>query len=214
MNLVDTVILSDDDERICQFWERAIHDPSLAEEVLAFQCTRDNVEALCAHPEANIALWVIVKTHTSFGGHLDQGGLRSERIDQRWNPEALYRKLAMVRALASRIIIRHMKAVECLRKYGDANNSAYIDAPYPGMGKDLYRRADMNHDELFGTLAAWPGNWFATYNNDAQVGALCNQYGFRYERLQMRNAHHMQKTELIIGRDLDWLNNKATTVRL
>ena len=41
----------------------------------------------------------------------------------------------------------------------------------------------MNHAELFGTLATWPGNWFATYNNDALVGALCQQHGFRYERL-------------------------------
>ena len=215
MNLVDAVVLSDDDERICRFWERAIHDPSLAEEVLAFQCTRDNVEALCENPEANIALWVIVKTHTSFGGHLDQGGLRSEsNIDQRWYPEALSQRLAMVRALASRIIIHHMEAVECLRKYSHANYSAYIDAPYPGLGKDLYRKADMNHAELFGTLATWPGNWFATYNNDALVGALCQQHGFRYERLLMRNAHHLQKTELVIGRDLDWLKNKPTSVRL
>ena len=111
MNLVDAVVLSDDDERICRFSE-SDHDPSLAEEGLAFQCTRDNVEALCENPEANIALWVIVKTHTSFGGHLDQGGLRSEsNIDQRWYPEALSQRLAMVRALASRIIIHHMEAV-------------------------------------------------------------------------------------------------------
>ena len=215
MNLVDTVVLSDDDERICRFWERAIHDPSLAEEVLAFQCTRDNVEALCENPEANIALWVIVKTHTSFGGHLDKGGLRSDsHIAERWYPEALSQRLAMVRALASRIIIHHMEAVECLRKYSHANYSAYIDAPYPGLGKDLYRKADMNHAELFGTLATWPGHWFATYNNDALVGALCQQHGFRYERLLMRNAHHLQKTELVIGRDIDWLKNKSAPVRL
>jgi DNA adenine methylase len=215
MNLVDTVVLSDDDERICQFWERAIHDPSLAEEVLAFQCTRENVEALCANPEANIALWVIVKTHVSFGGHLDQGGLRSEKnIDQRWYPKALSQRLAMVRALAPRIVIHHMKAVECLRKYSHENYSAYIDAPYPGLGKDLYLKSDMNHEELFGTLATWPGNWFATYSNDALVGALCHQYGFHYERLLMRNAHHAQKTELVIGRDLDWLKNKPASVGL
>jgi|HubBroStandDraft_1064217.scaffolds.fasta_scaffold08932_6 hypothetical protein len=213
MNLVDTVVLSDDDERICRFWERAIHDRSLAEEVLAFQCTRDNVEALCANPESNFALWVIVKTHTSFGGHLDQGGLRSEgHIAERWYPEALAKRLAMVRALASRIIIHHMKAVECLRKYSGAKYSGYLDAPYPGL--DLYRKTDMNHAELFGTLATWPGNWFATYNNDALVGALCHQYGFRYEPVLMRNAHHMQKTELIIGRNLDWLKNKPASVRL
>jgi hypothetical protein len=42
----------------------------------------------------------------SFGGHLDQGGLRSEKNnDQRWYPEALSRRLAMVRALSSSIII-------------------------------------------------------------------------------------------------------------
>src|ERR1700691_1503466 len=101
MNLIDTLVLSDDDERICRFWERAIHDRSLGEEVLAFQCTRENIEALCANPESNIALWVIVKTHTSFGGHLDQGGLRSpSHINERWYPEALAQRLAIARALA------------------------------------------------------------------------------------------------------------------
>jgi DNA adenine methylase len=215
MNLVDTVVLSDDDERICRFWERAIHDRTLAEEVLAFRCTHENVEALCANPEANIALWVIVKTHTSFGGHLDRGGLRSEcHIDERWYPEALCQRLAMVRALASRIIIHHMKAVECLRKYSHPNYSAYIDPPYPDLGEDLYRKAEVNHAELFETLATWPGNWFATYNNHALIGALCHQYGFRYERLQMRSAHHAEKTELVIGRDLDWLKNKPASVGL
>ena len=215
MNLVDTLVLSDIDERLFRFWERAIHDRSFAEEVRAFQCTRDNVEALCANPESNIALWLIVKTHTSFGGHLDKGGLRSEsHIDQRWYPEVLYQRLAMIRALASRIIIHHMDVVECLRKYSHANNSAYIDAPYPGLGKDLYHKADVNHAELFQTLATWPGNWFATYNNDALVGALCHQYGFQYEQVKMRNAHHIQKTELIIGRNLDWLKNKPAPVGL
>jgi hypothetical protein len=120
----------------------------------------------------------------------------------------------MVRALASRIIIHHMDAVECLRKYSHANSSAYIDAPYPGLGKDLYHKADVNHAELFQTLATWPGNWFATYNNDALVGALCHQYGFQYEQVKMRNAHHIQKTELIIGRNLDWLKNKPAPVGL
>jgi DNA adenine methylase len=213
MNLIDKLVLSDDDERICRFWERAIHDPSLAEEVLAFQCTRENVESLCVHPESNIALWVIVKTHTSFGGHLDQGGLRSEgHINERWYPEALSHRLAMLRALSSRIIIHHMKAVDCLRKYSQENYSAYIDAPYPGL--DLYRKSDMNHAELFETLATWPGNWFATYNNDAWVGSLCNQFGFEYERLVMRNAHHVEKTELVIGRNLQWLKNKPASVGL
>jgi DNA adenine methylase len=215
MNLVDTVVLSDTDERLFQFWERALHDRGLADEVRAFQCTRENVEALDANPESNIALWVIVKTHTSFGGHLDQGGLRSEsHIDERWYPQVLSERLAMVRALASRIIIHQMDAVECLRKYSHGNYSAYIDAPYPGLGKDLYRNAEMNHAELFGTLAAWPGNWFATYNNDAQVGALCHQHRFQYEQVKMRNAHHQQKTELIIGRNLDWLKSKSAPVRL
>ena len=215
MNLVDTVVLSDIDERLFRFWERAINDRSFADEVRAFQGTRENVEALDANPEANIALWVIVRTHTSFGGHLDKGGLRSEgHIDERWYPEALSQRLAMVRALASRIIIHHMDAVECLRKYSHANHSAYIDAPYPGLGKVLYHKFDLNHAELFGTLATWPGNWFATYNNDVLIGALCHQYGFQYEQVKMRNAHHMQKTELIIGRDLGWLKNKSAPVGL
>ncbi len=214
-NLVDTVVLSDNDERICNFWERAIHDRSLGEEVLAFHCTRDNVEALCANPDSNIALWIIVKTHTSFGGHLDQGGLRSEsNIDQRWCPEVLYERLAMVRALASRIVIHHLKAAECLQKYNHANYSAFIDPPYPGVEKDLYRNAEVNHAELFGHLASWPGNWFATYSNDALVGALCQKYGFQYERLLMRNAQHKQRTELVIGRNLDWLKNKSSPIVL
>jgi hypothetical protein len=81
-------------------------------------------------------------------------------------------------------------------------------------GKDLNLKSDMNHEELFGTLATWPGNWFATYSNDALVGALCDQYGFQYERLLMRSAHHVQKTELVIGRDLDRLKNKPASVGL
>ncbi len=43
-----------------------------------------------------------------------------------------------------------------------------------------------------------------TYDNAESVRALADNYGFDMELIAMKNTHHAEMKELLIGRDLTW----------
>jgi len=43
-----------------------------------------------------------------------------------------------------------------------------------------------------------------TYDNDRDVEELARRHGFDTLPIPMKNTHHAEMTELLIGRDLDW----------
>lgn len=45
-----------------------------------------------------------------------------------------------------------------------------------------------------------------TYDNTPEIAALAAEFGFQAKPVAMKNTHHAKMTELLIGRDLDWLN--------
>ncbi len=44
-----------------------------------------------------------------------------------------------------------------------------------------------------------------TYDNTSEVKELSMQYGFQAKPVSMRNTHHAAMTELVIGKDLNWM---------
>lgn len=44
-----------------------------------------------------------------------------------------------------------------------------------------------------------------TYDFADEVLALAVQHGFQTRTVAMKNTHHAQMTELLIGRDLNWM---------
>ncbi|GIK41471.1 MAG: hypothetical protein BroJett011_53040 [Chloroflexota bacterium] len=50
-----------------------------------------------------------------------------------------------------------------------------------------------------------PGDFLMTYDNAVEVRALAQQHGFDFQVVPMKNTHHAEMTELLIGRNLDWL---------
>jgi DNA adenine methylase len=47
----------------------------------------------------------------------------------------------------------------------------------------------------------------ATYDNAEEVKALARKHGFEMKLVPMKNTHHEEMTELLIGRDLSWLED-------
>jgi DNA adenine methylase len=43
-----------------------------------------------------------------------------------------------------------------------------------------------------------------TYDNAEGVRALAMMHGFDTHPIPMKNTHHAELTEILIGRDLDW----------
>lgn len=46
-----------------------------------------------------------------------------------------------------------------------------------------------------------------TYDNAEEVRALAKRHGFQSKAVPMKNTHHAEMAELLIGRDLDWVES-------
>ena len=44
-----------------------------------------------------------------------------------------------------------------------------------------------------------------TYDNAEEVRALAERYGFQTKPVAMKNTHHAEMNELLIGRELGWV---------
>lgn len=44
-----------------------------------------------------------------------------------------------------------------------------------------------------------------TYDNTEYIRNLADRFGFQTRRIAMKSSHHARMTELLIGRNLDWV---------
>ena len=45
-----------------------------------------------------------------------------------------------------------------------------------------------------------------TYDNAPEVTALAHRHGFATRVISMKNTHHAEMSELLIGRNLNWID--------
>jgi len=48
-----------------------------------------------------------------------------------------------------------------------------------------------------------------TYDNNIQIRELAENYNFEMRPVAMKSTHHAKMTELLIGRDLSWLDERG-----
>jgi DNA adenine methylase len=88
----------------------------------------------------------------------------------------------------------------------------FIDPPYTAAGKKagsrLYRHFNLDHEELFRITATVAGQFLMTYNDAEGVRDLARTHGFKMRTVAMKNTHHAEMKELLIGRNLDWLGTQ------
>jgi DNA adenine methylase len=73
---------------------------------------------------------------------------------------------------------------------------------------DFYTYSEVDHERLFEIASSLQGDFLMTYDHDEQVHQLARKHGFDQETIAMKNTHHAQMTELLIGRDLSWLRHR------
>jgi DNA adenine methylase len=90
-----------------------------------------------------------------------------------------------------------------------ADTVFFIDPPYTADGKKpgnrLYACSEVDHEELFRIASTISGDFLMTYDNVEGVHLLAANYGLDTEPVAMKNTHHAKMTELLIGRNLDWM---------
>ena len=190
----------------------------LRQEILRFDCTRENVERrLAARPEDDLverAFRTVLRNRTSRGGLMTSGaGLLREAdagrgVRARWYPESLAGRISFLRTLRSRVKVVHGDGLDVIAAHaGDPAVAYFVDPPYTaggrGAGTRLYTHHVVQHPVLFEMLAGVAGPVMATYDDVPLVRSLATRHGFAIRRVTMRSTHHRVRHELLITSHAD-----------
>ena len=91
----------------------------------------------------------------------------------------------------------------------DEETVFYVDPPYTVAAKRLYTCWQVDHEALFAQMQRVRGDFLMSYDNTEEVRKLALRFGFASRPITMKNTHHEKMTELLIGRDLGWLDRHS-----
>lgn len=221
--LAQKAIMVERDEEIAAVWQSVVNGDAgwLADRILEFRLTKENVlNEINAHYDdiKHIAFQTILKNRTLHGGILAEGssfikyGENGKGIRSRWYPKTLAARFRNLDFVASRIDFICGDGLQVLRDCA-ANDDAvfFIDPPYTAGGKKagrrLYKYYDLDHEHLFKVCESLKGDFIMTYDMADEVKNLARQHSFEIKPIAMKNTHHAEMTELVIGRDLSWMSD-------
>jgi DNA adenine methylase len=221
-NLVEKVVMVELDDEIAAVWEAVIQGEAtwLADRILTFQMTREAVlEELQKTPTTlrEKAFQTILRNRTLHGGILAEGsrfikyGENGKGIGSRWYPRTLAHRLLNLNQVVGRMEFRCDDGLNVMAEYA-ANKEAiyFIDPPYTAggkkAGKRLYKHHCLEHDRLFTMCESLAGDFLMTYDESDEVKEMARRHGFQMRLIPMKNTHHATMLELVVGRDLSWLD--------
>jgi len=222
-NLADHVTLVEIDPNVAAVWKTIIYGnyEKLAHRILTFDLTPENVEIVLTNPAENIedkAFQTIIKNRVNRGGILAPGagriknGENGKGIRSRWYPATLCRRIKDIGKIRNKFTFIEGDGIQILKEKADQIDTCYfIDPPYTVDGKKagarLYAHFNIDHELLFSTVATLKGDFLMTYDNVLGVNNMADRCGFMTRLVAMKNTHNAEMSELLIGRDLFWLNN-------
>jgi DNA adenine methylase len=215
--LVENVLMIELDKEVSAVWQTIIGDDNewLAQRILSFDLTIDNVQAEIEKEEKSIrdrAFCTILKNRTYHGGILAKGsgllkhGENGKGILSRWYPETLAKRIRDISKYKEKIQTVEGDAFDYIDKYKD-NEDCYffIDPPYFVAGRRMYTHFDIDHEHLFKLTSQIKGKFLLTYDNADEIVELAKKYNLRYTTIPMKTTHHLEKRELLISDNFDWL---------
>ncbi len=221
--LANSVVLVELDDQIAAVWQTILSGDAqwLAKRILNFDLSPESAKAEFAKSpksECERAFQTILKNRTAHGGILAAGagvlknGENGKGILSRWYPQTLAKRITNIKHIAKRIEFIHGDAFKVIEKYRkDKDAVLFIDPPYTAGGKSagsrLYTHSVINHEKLFSECERFQGDFLMTYDNADEVLALAERHGFETKAVSMKNTHHAEMNELLIGRDLSWVED-------
>lgn len=225
-NLVEKVVMVELDDEIAAVWEAVVNGDAewLANQILTFDMTREAVlEELQKTPttKREKAFQTILKNRTLHGGILAEGsrfikyGENGKGIGSRWYPKTLAHRLINLNHVVSRIDFRCDDGLKVMAEFSANEEAVYfIDPPYTAggkkAGKRLYKHHQLDHEYLFTMCESLVGDFLMTYDETEEVKEMARRHGFQMRLTPMKNTHHATMKELVIGRDLSWLDELPT----
>lgn len=221
-NLVSRVVMVELDEDVAAVWQSIVDGDAkwLAERVMGFDLTKESIiKELSSQPETtrDRAFQTILKNRTFHGGILASGsglikyGENGKGIRSRWYPKTLAKRFENIQSVANRIDFRCEDGLKAIRGFAKQEDVVFfIDPPYTvggkKAGKRLYKYCDIDHEELFATCETIKGDFLMTYDDADEVKDLVRRHGFKMRLVPMKNTHHTIMYELVIGKDLSWMD--------
>lgn len=221
-NLTEEAIMIEMDSEVAAVWQAVVegHAEWLADRILKFDLNHESLakELKTASTDTQCqAFQTILKNRTLHGGILAEGagllknGENGKGIQSRWYPKTLASRIINLNQIRCKMTFLKADALERLSDYSENSKAVFfIDPPYTAggkkAGKRLYRHCDLNHTRLFQIAASLKGDFLMTYDHADEVKNLARRHGFQMRLIPMNNTHHAQMFELVIGKNLAWLD--------
>jgi DNA adenine methylase len=222
-NLVERVVMLELDDEIAAVWQSVVNGDAewLANRILAFHLTKETViQEIKKAPKTlrEKAFQTILKNRTFHGGILAEGsgflkyGENGKGILSRWYPATLAKRLLNLNHVSSRIDFRQGDGLKALQEFKSRSDIAFfIDPPYTAggkkAGKRLYKYFEIDHQRLFTICESVGGDFLITYDNADEVKSMARAHGFQMRLIPMTNTHHATMEELVIGKNLSWMDS-------
>lgn len=219
--LAEKVLMVEMDQNVAAVWKTIVEEDAdaLANRILNFKMSREAAsEIIQSEPSTMVdrAFRTIVMNRTLHGGIMAEGsglikfGENGRGVLSRWYAETVAARIRDIASIRDRIQIVTGDAFDILRNLGNEEQTSwFIDPPYTAGGKSagsrLYSHWKVDHAMLFDLAGRLGGDFLMTYDNAAEVERLAALHGFTTAAIAMKNTHHAELTELLVGRDLGWL---------
>jgi len=220
--LAEKVVLVELDEHVAGVWQVILGGGAqwLADRILSFAMSQEAVaEELSKTPASlnEIAFQTLLRNRVNHGGILAPGsgilkyGENGRGVASRWYPETLSARITAIDSIKSRIEFIPGDGLQVMRSHtADRDVVFFIDPPYTAAGKRagrrLYTHHELDHEALFAVTAELQGDFLMTYDDAEEVRALALKHGFDFRLVPMTNTHHAEMKELLIARDMTWMD--------
>lgn len=220
-NLTQESLMVELDEEIAAVWQTIVNGNAewLVSRILNFKMSKENAINEITKKRRSIkekAFQTIIKNRTFHGGILAAGsgflknGEAGKGVHSRWYPSTLAKRLRGIDLVRDKLHFKYGDAFDVLEQYKDDDEVVFfIDPPYTAGGKKagsrLYTHFKLDHEALFAACKRVTGDFIMTYDNAEEVRSLARKHGFAAKPIPMKNTHHAAMTELVIGKNLDWM---------
>ena len=217
------VILVEKDERVGSVWQAIFNaglGEKLAEKIEQFPFSSEQVKCILMKERGTLleqAFRTIIQNRVNRGGIMAKGagmiknGEHGKGIASRWYPHTLAQRIRAIHQIRDRISFVWGDGFDVIKQYSNRSDVAFfVDPPYTaGRGKRagarLYAYSEINHQELFALTSNVNGHFVMTYDDTPDIRRMAERFGFETRTIAMKNTHHAEMTELLISRDVSWL---------
>lgn len=217
-------VMSELDEEMAAAWQTIFSKDDcawLVDRIKRFNVTPENVNEAVANSSLGVkekAFATIVRNRTNHGGILAKGsgliknGEGGRGLSSRWYPDTLVRRITEANALRNRITFIHGDAFQLMRQHlHDGNAFFFIDPPYTVAGRRLYNLFDVDHHLIFELVSQMRGHFLLTYDDCDEVRCWAEAFHLPYRTIPMQTTHLIQKEELLISDNFEWMDEIART---